>query len=338
VSPENPITPELKRAYHDRTVCVTGGAGFIGSHLCQVLVEAGARVSVIDDLSSGTRENLGAAADRIRFIEGSILDLDALAEASAGADVVFHQAALTAVPGSVEQPVHYHEVNATGTVRVLEAARAAGVERFVYAASSSAYGDRGRTALDESLAPQPASPYAASKVAGELLLSAYAAVYGLSGVSLRYFNIFGPRQRPDSPYSAAIARFAAGMLRGERLTVYGDGMQTRDFTHVANAVRANLLAGACTQKLRGQVANVACGRSVSVLELIRVMASLLGVEPEYDHAPPRAGDVMHSQAHIESAARLLGYRPIVDLREGLQDTLAWYRHQYAPVGEVTNRR
>ncbi len=311
-------------------MCVTGGAGFIGSHLCEALAGLGARVSVIDDLSSGLRENLGPVASRVRFIEGSILDHEALAAATAGAEVIFHQAALTSVPGSVQEPNRYFEVNATGTLRVLEAARAAGSERLVYAASSSAYGDRSRTALDETLAPLPASPYAATKCAGELLLSAYASAYGLECISLRYFNIFGPRQQPDSAYAAVIARFAAGLLRGERLTVFGDGLQTRDFTHVANAVRANVLAGACSQKLRGQVVNIACGRSITVLELLRIMGEILGVAPRYDHAPPRVGDVLHSQAHIEAASRLLGYRPVVDLREGLRDTLEWYRQQLAP--------
>ena len=317
--------PELEPAYRGRRVCVTGGAGFIGSHLVSALVELGADVSVIDDLSNGRRQNLPEPA-RGRLVAGSILDPAALAKAVAGAQVIFHFAALTSVAESVERPEDYLNVNDTGTLRVLEAARAAAApgHRVVYAASSSVYGDRGEIALVETLAPRPASLYAASKCAGEQILSAYAESHGLSCISLRYFNVFGPRQRPDSPYAAVIPRFAEALLAGRRLTVYGDGTQTRDFTHVADAVRANLLAGASERALRGESVNIACGRRSDLLSLIRLMGEILGVEPAYELAPPRAGEVKHSLADITAAGQLLGYRPLVSLEKGLRETLAYF--------------
>ncbi len=317
------MLPELEPAYRGRRVCVTGGAGFIGSHLVSALVELGADVLVIDDLSTGRRRNLPEPA-RQRLVAGSILEPAALAKAVAGAQVIFHLAALTSVAESVQRPEEYLQVNDTGTLRVLEAARAAAApdHRVVYAASSSVYGDRGEVALVESLAPKPASPYAASKCAGEQILSAYAVCHGLSCISLRYFNIFGPRQQPDSPYAAVIPRFAEALLAGRRLTVYGDGTQTRDFTHVADAVRANLLAGVSERALRGESINIACGRRSDLLTLIRLMGKILGVEPAYVLAPPRAGEVKHSLADITAAGELLGYRPLIGLEEGLKETLA----------------
>ncbi len=319
------MLPELEPTYRGRRVCVTGGAGFIGSHLVSALVELGADVSVIDDLSNGRRQNLPEPA-RGRLVAGSILDPAALAKAVAGAQVIFHFAALTSVAESVERPEDYLNVNDTGTLRVLEAARAAAApgHRVVYAASSSVYGDRGEIALVETLAPRPASLYAASKCAGEQILSAYAESHGLSCISLRYFNVFGPRQRPDSPYAAVIPRFAEALLAGQRLTVYGDGTQTRDFTHVADAVRANLLAGASERALRGESVNIACGRRSDLLSLIRLMGEILGVEPAYELAPPRAGEVKHSLADITAAGQLLGYRPLVSLEKGLRETLAYF--------------
>ncbi|MCH6552238.1 MAG: NAD-dependent epimerase/dehydratase family protein, partial [Planctomycetes bacterium] len=253
----------------------------------------------------------------------------ALAKAVAGAQVIFHFAALTSVAESVERPEDYLNVNNTGTLRVLEAARAAAApgHRVVYAASSSVYGDRGEIALVETLAPRPASLYAASKCAGEQILSAYAESHGLSCISLRYFNVFGPRQRPDSPYAAVIPRFAEALLAGRRLTVYGDGTQTRDFTHVADAVRANLLAGASERALRGESVNIACGRRSDLLSLIRLMGEILGVEPAYELAPPRAGEVKHSLADITAAGELLGYRPLVSLEKGLKETLAYFAEE-----------
>ena len=341
------MSASLQDIYRGCRVCVTGGAGFIGSHLCDALTALGAEVTVIDDLSTGARENLQQLAASVRLVEGSILDPAALREAMSGAAIIFHQAALTSVPASVEQPLAYHEVNATGTLRILEAARQAaappgtpgtpGTPRIVYAASSSVYGDCDDDTLTERVSPRPLSPYAVSKYTGELLLRTYALCYGISGVSLRYFNIFGPRQRPDSAYAAVIPQFARALLRGERPTVYGDGTQTRDFTHVANAVRANLLAGATTTPLAGEAVNIACGTKTSVLELLDKIAAALGAAPGHDLAPARIGDVLHSRADISAATRLLGYEPVTDLDAGLLDTMDYYRsleaghrHQAAP--------
>ncbi len=323
-------------AYRDRPVCVTGGAGFIGSHLVERLVHLGAKVRVIDDLSNGRAENLESVRDRIRFIRGSILDPVALDEAivsDGGVCVVFHEAALASVPRSIEEPALYHEVNATGTLRVLEAARQAGADRgggtgvlpvpVIYAASSSAYGDQPESPKVESMCPQPLSPYAASKLAGESLLLAYANCYQLPCLSLRYFNIYGARQRADSPYAAVIPIFAELMRSGRKPTIHGDGSQTRDFTHVANAVHANLLAGAApVENLRGGVVNVGCGVSMSVLELAKRIAVALDAPAEFEFAPPRAGDVMHSLANIERARQLIGYEPLMDFDEGLHLTLS----------------
>ena len=324
------MQPDLKGAYKGRRVCVTGGAGFIGSHLAEALMRAGAQVTVLDDLSSGAEENLAALRKKARVVVGSILDPAALTAAAGDAEIIFHQAALTSVPGSVEQPQRYHEINATGTLRVLEAARLGRGQRVmgvrvVYASSSSVYGDQEHQALSESLLPRPMSPYAASKCAGELLVRAYASCYGIQAISLRYFNIFGPRQQPDSPYAAVVPRFVSALLQGKRPVVYGDGTQTRDFTHVANAVQANLLAGACQKPLRGEAVNVGCGAGCPVMALLEKIASILGVKPVYDRAPPRAGDIMHSCADISAARDLLGYEPTVNLEEGLRETVEFYR-------------
>jgi UDP-glucose 4-epimerase len=305
---------------------VTGGAGFIGSHLSEALVALGAEVSVIDDLSTGNEENLDGIRQQIRFVHGSILDPAALFQATSGVRLIFHEAAATSVPASVEQPQRYHEVNATGTLRVLEAARvgSSAETRVISASSSSVYGDREESPLQETMTPRPLSPYAASKCAGELLLRTYAVCYGLSGVSLRYFNVFGARQRPDSPYAAVIPKFAQALIRKDRPVIYGDGLQTRDFTHVSNVVRANLLAGACAAELTGQVINVACGSSTNLLELLGMMAEILGVEAEPEHAEPRIGDVLHSRADISRARELVGYEPAMSLPDGLKDAVAYY--------------
>jgi len=313
--------------YRGLPVCVTGGAGFIGSHLVDALVERGAQVSVIDDLSNGRIENLSRHAGRVRFVQGSILDERALREAIGSARVVFHEAALGSVPMSVEQPALFHEVNATGTLRVLEEARRAGVKRVVYAASSSAYGDSESLPKRETDAPAPMSPYAASKLAGEDLVRAYANCYEIDGVSLRYFNIFGPRQRGDSAYAAVVPAFIEALLHGEPAVIYGDGGQTRDFTSVANAVGANLLAGASAKPLRGEVINIACGERYSLLELLRMVATILRAEPAVEHRHARAGDVRHSQADIEAARQMLGYDVEVGFEEGLRQTIDWFRSQ-----------
>lgn len=302
-------------------MCVTGGAGFIGSHLTEALVAQGAAVVVIDDLSNGFESNLAAVRDRIEFVHGSILDDTALRRAIDGCDTVFHEAALGSVPASVEHPLDYQRVNTEGTVRVLERCRATGVRRMIYAASSSAYGDQEVSPKVETMAPDTLSPYAASKLAGEHYVRAYANCYGISALSLRYFNIFGPRQRADSPYAAVIPKFADALRAGTRPTIFGDGRQTRDFTFVANVVWANLLAGSSPQQLRGQCVNIACGGSASLLELLHQMALILNAPAEADHAPPRAGDVMHSRASIDAAAVLIGFHPIVGFEEGLRRTL-----------------
>jgi UDP-glucose 4-epimerase len=316
-------------------VLVTGGAGFIGSHLTEALLRLGAEVVVLDDLSGGERANVTAAAEAAgrspHFIEGSIGDPETVAAAITGCRYVFHQAALGSVPRSVEQPERFYQVNATGTWHVLEAARQAGVERVVFAASSSAYGNTATLPKAETMAPEPLSPYAATKAAGEALMRAYAASYPLDTVSLRYFNIFGPRQNANSAYAAVIAAFAKAWLEGETATIYGDGEQSRDFTYIDNAVEANLLAARRPEPLGGTVLNVGCGRRVTVNTLHELTARLTerpDAEPHY--APPRSGDVRHSLADLTRIEHALGYAPLVSLEAGLEQTLAWYRHAWTP--------
>ena len=320
---------QQEEAYRDRTVCVTGGAGFIGSHLTEALVELGAQVSVLDDLSNGRESNLAGVHRAIRFVRGSILDPDARRDAFAGAEVIFHQAALASVPASVKEPVTYHEVNATGTLHLLETARSLDHGcRVIYAGSSSAYGDQLQEPKVEAMRADPLSPYAASKLAGESMLRAYAHCYGMPTLSLRYFNIFGPRQRHDSPYAAVIPIFLERIRRGEKPVIFGDGEQTRDFTHVANAVHANLLAGAAPpERLQGDAVNIGCGESVSLLVLLERLARELGIEPSCEFQPPRAGDVKHSRAAIDLARELIGYEPTVDFASGLTRTIEASRNQ-----------
>jgi UDP-glucose 4-epimerase len=301
-------------------VCVTGGAGFIGSHLVEALDALGAHVTVIDDLCNGFRENLAGRSDRVRLIEGSILDASAMARAAEGAAVIFHLAALGSVPRSVEEPMRYHRVNVDGTLAVLETARATGA-RVSYSASSSAYGDTPTLPKIESMRNDPRSPYAVTKLAGEEYGRAYALCYGVPFVSLRYFNIFGPRQREDSQYAAVIPRWAAAIRAGRKPLVYGNGSQTRDFTHVHNAVHANLLAGRATAALEGQTVNIGCGAKFSLLELLAQMNSVLGTSAEPDFQPARAGDVKDSLAAIDAAKQLIGYEPVMDFAAGLRGTL-----------------
>jgi len=323
-------------AFRGGRALVTGGAGFIGSHLTEALLALGASVTVIDDLSGADGTNLDAlrtsAGDRLRVVRGSILDRGVLGDASGGARWVFHQAALGSVPRSVEQPRGFHEVNTTGTFNVLEAARAAGADRVVFAASSSAYGDAAALPKVETMAPQPLSPYAATKVAGEALMRAWAHSYreggGTDTACLRYFNIFGSRQNANSAYAAVIAAFAKALLAEEPPVIYGDGAQSRDFTHVHNAVHANLLAAARPGRIGGAVFNVACGQRVTVTELAERMAAALGrpdLRPRY--LPERAGDVKHSVAGLDHARAALGYAPIVDFPSGLAATVGWYARQ-----------
>jgi nucleoside-diphosphate-sugar epimerase len=327
------IVDRLRSAYEGEHVCVTGGAGFIGGHVVDTLLSVGARISVIDDLSNSSlfhlAELIELEPDRVRFVQGSILEDEALAQAMEGVQVVVHLAAVGSVPLSIDQPERSWEVNATGTVRVLEASRRVGVRRVVFAASSSAYGDTETLPKVETMTARPLSPYAVSKLAGEHLMRVWSGCYGLSTASVRYFNIFGPRQSADSAYAAVISAFAKRLLAGEPPVIYGDGEQSRDFTFVSNAVVATLLAGASDRKLAGEVINVGTGRSISLLELAGRMGELAAADgsmvPEPIHEKPRAGDVKHSLADISRAKELLGYEPIVSFEDGLRETFAWYR-------------
>lgn len=320
----------IQRDYAGKSVCVTGGAGFIGGHLVDTLLAAGARVSVIDDLSTATLDHLAEhielQPDALRFVYGSILDDRALHDAIEGAEVVFHLAAIGSVPRSMLEPARTFEVNASGTLRVLESARRHAVRRVVIAASSSAYGNPPSLPCTESVPTSPASPYAASKIACESLARAWSQAYGLSTASLRYFNIFGPRQRADSAYAAVVAAFAARLLAGQSPVIFGDGLQSRDFTYVSNAVYASLLAGAAPRELSGQVMNIGTGGSTSLIELASLMGEILtgqSLDPVFE--PERTGDVRDSRADITMAREYLNYQPIASLREGLVQTCHWYR-------------
>jgi UDP-glucose 4-epimerase len=303
---------------------VTGGAGFIGSNLVDALVAAGERVRVLDNLTTGRRQNLAHLGTQIELIEGDIRAYDQVAAAMQGVDYVLHQAALPSVPRSVQDPITSNAVNVDGTLHVLQAARAAGVRRVVVASSSSVYGANPALPKREETCPQPKSPYAIAKLAAEQYCQAFWQLYGLETVALRYFNVFGPRQDPQSEYAAVIPRFIQAMVAGEPVTIYGDGQQSRDFTYIENVVQANRLA--CTApEAAGRVMNIACGSRYSLLDLVDYLAELLGLTPQVVHAAPRAGDVPHSQADISRAQALLGYAPVVDFGEGLRRTVAWYR-------------
>jgi nucleoside-diphosphate-sugar epimerase len=302
-----------------RRALVTGGAGFVGGHLVEGVLDAGWSVRVLDDLSTGREENLSGVLGRVDFQRGDIRDASALAEAMDGAEVVFHQAALPSVPLSLEEPLRTHAVNSGGTLQVLESARRAGVRRVVYAASCSAYGDTPELPKREDMPPRPRSPYALQKYSGEVYCALYSELYGLETVALRYFNVFGPRQSPDSPYAAVIPRFLRAAFEGRPACIHGDGAQTRDFTYVADAVRANLLA-ADAPGASGAVVNVAAGGRTSILALWGAVCEILGRELEPRHGPARAGDVRDSLADLGRARALLGYEPAVPLREGLKRT------------------
>ena len=303
---------------------VTGGAGFIGSHLVEGLVARGHQVRVLDDLSTGKLANLQAVRDRVEVIEGSITDPAAVARAVQGREVIYHLAALPSVARSVEEPVLSHEVCATGTVRVLDAARRSGVRRVVYAASSSAYGDIPGAVRREDEPVSPMSPYAAAKLAGEHYCRCFTTVYGLETVRLRFFNIFGPRQDPKSPYTGVIALFIAALAEGRRPRVDGDGLQSRDFTYVENAVQAVMKAADAPAAV-GNVYNIGNGGSTTVLDLIKHLNQLLGSDLQPEFGPPRPGDVRHSQADITRARRDLNYEPAISFVEGLRRTLEAYR-------------
>jgi len=311
-------------AFEGRAVLITGGAGFIGSHLASALDELGAKITVLDDLSAGGDGK--SLPKKVEFALGSILDESLLQKCTDGREFVFHQAAMGSVPQSIEQPGRYQLVNSTGTLNVLEAARKGKVRRVMFAASSSAYGDSEVLPKIETMPVTPRSPYAATKAAGESLLAFYCACYPLDTVSLRYFNIFGPRQSAESAYAAVIAAFAKALLSVKSPTIHGDGEQSRDFTYVDNAVHANLLAASRKNPIGGTVINVACGERITVNQLAAQMARGFGREDlQPIHAAERAGDVKHSLADLGRAREILNYHPIVDFSTGLQTTLAWYR-------------
>jgi UDP-glucose 4-epimerase len=305
---------------------VTGGAGFIGGHVVETLLSQGDQVRVLDDFSTGRRENLRGLEPRVQVIDGTITDTKAVEAAVQGVERIVHLAALPSVQRSVEDPLSSHAVCATGTLNILDAARRSGLRRLVYAASSSAYGDIPGTVRSEDDAVSPMSPYAAAKLAGEHYCQCFHTVYGLETVRLRFFNIFGPRQDARSPYSGVIALFVAAMARGEPPTVYGDGLQSRDFTYVANAVQA-VVRAADAPSAAGKVYNVGNGVSTSVLDLVHHLNQLLGAQIQPRFAPPRSGDVRNSQADISRARRDLDYDPQVSFAEGLRLTLEHHRNQ-----------
>lgn len=303
---------------------VTGGAGFIGSHLVESLVADGATVRVLDNLDSGKRSNLATVADRVEFLEGDVRDRAAVAGAVAGADVVFHLAAMVSVPKSVAQPIECHDICTTGTMNVLAAARDARTRRVVFAASSAAYGDAGEGAISESKPLQPLSPYAAAKLAGEHYCSAFAAVLGVETVRLRFFNVFGPRQDPSSPYSGVISIFCSKLLAGERPTIFGDGGQTRDFVGVKDVVAALRLA-ASVPSANGKVFNVGTGKATTLLQLLAALNRAAGTELQAIHAAGRAGDIRHSLADISAIRGVLGFEPRVAFQDGIAECLEYYR-------------
>lgn len=304
---------------------VTGGAGFIGSHLVDHLTRRGDDVVVLDDFSTGRRENLEPSRQAIELIEGTLLDAAVCARAVDGVDYVLHQAAVPSVPRSIANPRGTHDACATGTLNLLLAARDAKVKRFVYAASSSAYGNTEELPKREDMLPRPLSPYAVAKYAGEGYCRAFHVAFGLRTVALRYFNVFGPRQDPNSQYAAVIAKFISSALRTTPPTIYGDGSQTRDFTFVANVIEANLLACEAPAEADGEVFNVGCGERVTLNELWRRVQRLCGSNVEPVYAPRRTGDVRDSLASLDKIGRVLGYRPIVDLDEGLKQTVNFFR-------------
>jgi nucleoside-diphosphate-sugar epimerase len=311
---------------------VTGGAGFIGSHLTEELLRRGHQVCVVDNFSTGKRENIDAAVRAsgtttpaaVELVEGDLADLDVARRAVEGSQFVLHQAAIPSVPRSVKDPISSNRANIDGTLNVLVAARDAGVTRLVFAGSSSEYGDTPTLPKHEGMPTQPLSPYALQKVVGEEYLRLFTRLYGLETVSIRYFNVFGPRQDPGSPYSGVISLFIKWLLAGEAPTIYGDGSQTRDFTYVANVVDGVLRA--CeAPAASGEAINVATAGRISLNELLEVLQNIIGTNLSATYGPPRVGDVRDSQASIEKAARLLGYAPTVPLEEGLRRTVAWFR-------------
>ncbi len=304
---------------------VTGGAGFIGSNLADELIRQGAKVTIIDNLSTGSHENLAEIGGDFDFVEADLNDDSAVIKATEGVEVVFHQAALPSVPRSVEDPTATHQACVNATFNLLVRSKDAGVRRFIYAASSSAYGDQEVLPKIETMRPEPLSPYAAAKLAGEYYCTVFNQVYGIETLSLRYFNVFGPRQNPSSAYSGVISRFIDALMKGDTPIIYGDGLQTRDFTYIANVVQANLNAAQTTNGL-GEVMNVANGERVSLNDLLAVLSKITdrtGAGARYLES--RKGDVKHSQAENSRAVECLGYKKLVDLEEGLRRTIEWWK-------------
>lgn len=303
---------------------VTGGAGFIGSHIAEALVKRGERVRVFDNLMTGKRENLAHLAGKVEFIEADIRDYSSIRQALDGVSIVYHEAAIPSVPRSVAEPQLNHDANVNGTFNVLMAARDAGVKRVIFAASSSAYGDTEVLPKVETMLPNPLSPYAAAKLVGELYCQTFTQVYGLETVALRYFNVFGPRQDPTSPYSGVISKFVTSLLNNQAPTIFGDGEQSRDFTYIANVVDANLRAAEAPEAA-GQVMNLGIGERITLNQLFDELQKIIGTTLKPNYEETRAGDVRHSLADIARAEKLLGYRPLVGLAEGLKHIVDWYR-------------
>ncbi len=303
---------------------ITGGAGFIGSNLAEHLVRAGKTARVFDDLSTGKRENVPAGAE---FIAGDLRVYESVKRATEGVSYVLHTGAIPSVPRSVEDPVATNQVNVTGTLNVLLAARECGVKRVVFSSSSSVYGDTPTLPKREDMPASPLSPYAVQKITGEYYCRIFYELYGLETVALRYFNVFGPRQNPASQYAAVIPRFITAILKGEPPTVYGDGRQTRDFSHVENIIDANLAACTAGNASLGEAFNIACGGRISLLDLIATINKIAGkrIAPKFD--PPRPGDIKDSQADITKAGKLLGWKPRIDFKEGIEKAVAWYRQR-----------
>lgn len=307
--------------------CVTGGAGFIGSHIVRSLIGMGEQVVVLDNLSSGRPENLDEVRGKIKMIVGDIRDGEAVNEALKGVEYVLHQAALSSVPRSVADPMATDENNTRGTLNILLRAREAGVKRLVFASSSSIYGDSPIQPKAESQTPNPMSPYAVSKLVGELYCRVFHELFGLETISLRYFNVFGPQQDPASEYAAVVPKFVNALLSGRRPSIYGDGEQSRDFTYVSNVVAANMAASRAPAAAPGRAYNIACGKRTSVLELFRMIAGITGSEVEPVCKSKRSGDILHSLADISLAKDELGYEPSMGIKEGMKKTVEWYKNK-----------
>jgi nucleoside-diphosphate-sugar epimerase len=318
---------------------VTGGAGFIGSSLVRALLARGDRVRVLDDFSSGRRENLVDVASDVEVHVADVRDDAALERALEGIELVFHEAAIPSVPRSLADPLFNHDVSATGTLKLLVAAKRAGVRRLVYAASSAAYGDAPTLPKVETMRPEPMSPYAVGKLAGEHYCQVFAGAYGLETVCLRYFNVFGPRQDPASEYAAVIPLFITAALAGKGLTIYGDGTQSRDFCFIDNIVEANLLAGSvAAADVSGRVFNVACGVATSLNDVVRILGEALRTRIDVTYGPARVGDVKHSLGDVQEARARLGYKGGVSFLEGLRRTVAWYQARGAAIAELKRGR